>query len=122
MTPVRVCRTCINFTPLVWESTGGFHPSVEDTLKTWCRLAPEKDQGSTSKGSSTLRNLYTQISVCLQSSNASAILRRSVPPDLSPSECVGEVLAVGNLSVPSPPLLSGAVDRVVGAVVQWWEW
>ena len=65
----------IHFVPLAWESTGGATETVHETIRKWTEL-----EGSRGGYPARLirRNLYAQISCCLQRHLAQAVIDRRV--------------------------------------------
>jgi len=62
---LEVCqKEGIHFVPLAWESTGGATETVHETVRKWTYLIR--------------RNLYAQISCCLQRHLAQAVIGRRV--------------------------------------------
>ena len=59
----------IHFVPLAWESTGGATETVHETVRKWTEL--EGDPAYLIR-----RNLYAQISCCLQRHLAQAVIDR----------------------------------------------
>jgi len=63
----------IHFVPLAWESTGGATETVHETVRKWTEL-----EGARGGYPAYLirRNLYAQISCCLQRHLAQAVIDR----------------------------------------------
>ena len=69
-----VCKAeGIHFVPLAWESLGGATETVHDTIRKWSDL--EAARGGYS-AALIRRNLYAQISCCLQRHLAQAVIDR----------------------------------------------
>ena len=70
----EVCqKEGIHFVPLAWESTGGATETVHETVRKWTEL-----EGARGGYPAYLirRNLYAQISCCLQRHLAQAVIDR----------------------------------------------
>ena len=75
---VAVCaREGLHFVPLAWESLGGATEAVHETLSRWTDL-----EGARGGYPAYLirRNLYAQISCCLQRHLAQAVIDRRLEP------------------------------------------
>ena len=73
---LEVCqKEGIHFVPLAWESTGGATETVHETVRKWTEL-----EGVRGGYPAYLirRNLYAQISCCLQRHLAQAVIDRRV--------------------------------------------
>src|SRR5690348_15433859 len=73
---LEVCKKeGIHFVPLAWESTGGATDTVHATIRKWTDL-----EGARSGYAAHLirRNLYAQISCCLQRHMAQSVIDRRV--------------------------------------------
>ena len=73
---LKVCKDeGIHFVPLAWESTGGATETVHETVRKWTEL-----EGARGGYPAYLirRNLYAQISCCLQRHLAQAVIDRRV--------------------------------------------
>ncbi len=73
---LKVCEEeGIHFVPLAWESTGGATETVHETIRKWTEL-----EGARGGFPAYLirRNLYAQISCCLQRHLAQAVIDRRV--------------------------------------------
>ena len=71
---LAVCREeGIHFVPLAWESLGGATDTVHSTLRKWTDL--EASRGGYS-ADVIRRNLYAQLSCCLQRHLAQAVIDR----------------------------------------------
>lgn len=73
---LKVCEEeGIHFVPLAWESTGGATETVHETIRKWTEL-----EGARGGYPAYLirRNLYAQISCCLQRHLAQAVIDRRV--------------------------------------------
>jgi hypothetical protein len=71
---LEVCeKEGIHFVPLAWESTGGATETVHETIRKWTEL-----EGARGGYPAYLirRNLYSQVSVCLQRHLAQAVIDR----------------------------------------------
>ena len=71
---LAVCeKKGIHFVPLAWESTGGATETVHETVRKWTEL-----EGARGGYPAFLirRNLYAQISCCLQRHLAQAVIDR----------------------------------------------
>ena len=71
---LKMCKKeGIHFVPLAWESTGGATETVHETIRKWTEL-----EGSRGGYPAHLirRNLYAQISCCLQRHLAQAVIDR----------------------------------------------
>jgi hypothetical protein len=69
-----VCKKAdISFVPLAWESTGGTTETVHETVRKWTEL--EGARGGY-PASVIRRNLYAQISCCLQRHLAQSVIDR----------------------------------------------
>src|SRR5690242_1085174 len=75
----------IRFVPLAWESTGGGTETVHETLYTWTEL-----EGARGGYPAYLirRNLYAQISCCLQRHLAQAAIVDWSLPAIAPCEAL----------------------------------
>ena len=73
---LKVCeQEGIHFVPLAWESTGGATETVHETIRQWTEL--EGSRGGY-PAHHIRRNLYAQISCCLQRHLAQAVIDRRV--------------------------------------------
>ena len=71
---LEVCeKEGIHFVPLAWESTGGATETVHETVRKWTEL-----EGARGGYPAYLirRNLYAQLSCCLQRHLAQAVIDR----------------------------------------------
>ena len=77
---LKVCKDeGIHFVPMAWESTGGATETVHETVRKWTEL-----EGARGGYPAYLirRNLYAQISCCLQRHLAQAVIDRRVERDV----------------------------------------
>ena len=63
----------MHFVPLAWESTGGATETVHEIIRSWTEL--ESERGGY-PAEIIRQNLYAQVSCCLQSHLAQAVLDR----------------------------------------------
>jgi hypothetical protein len=78
---LEVCKEeGLHFVPLAWESTGGATETVHETIRKWTNL--EAARGGYPVGI-IRQNLYAQVSCCLQSHLAQAMIDRQPERDCS---------------------------------------